>query len=128
MAETKTNWEDSGFDCQLCGVIVYKRTDIKKDRSPQTCLQGEHGCQWTLEGKLIRVGSHPDCQRLHEQAEAQEASTPIPNWVWGIVAIIFLFFVFRFGGIVALRFLVPMALGGAALFYFYRFGRERQWW
>ena len=130
MIETKTNWEDSGYDCQLCGVKIYKRTDMESGRSAKTCYQGEHGCQWSLQGDLIRVGSHPDCQRLQKQQRELESSptVAIPNWVWGIVVVVFLLMVVRFGGIVALRFLVPIALAGVTGFYVYRLGRERQWW
>jgi hypothetical protein len=128
--ETKTDWEDSGYDCQLCGVKLYKRTDTEIGQPTKTCYQGEHGCQWALNGELIRVGSHPDCQKLQRQQRELEASptVPIPNWVWGVVIVGFILLVLRFGGIVALRFLVPIALAGVTAFYLYRLGRERQWW
>lgn len=127
--ETKTNWDDSGYDCQFCGVKIYKRTDHETGRSPRSCFQGEHGCQWSLDGKLMRVGSHPDCQRLQREGVFQESqSNPIPNWVWIVVGAIFLLLILRFGGIVALRLLVPMALGGIVIMYLYRLGRDRQWW
>jgi len=77
----------------------------------------------------MRVGSHPDCQRLQREGTLQESpSHPIPNWVWMIVTVIFLLLIVRFGGIVALRLLVPMALGGLVILYVYRLGRDRQWW
>ena len=130
MVETNTNWEDSGYDCQLCGVKIFKRTDIETGRPAKICYQGEHGCQWALGGELQRVGNHPDCQRLQRQQQEIESSptVPIPNWIWAVVAVVFLLTVLRFGGIVALRFLVPIALAGVAVFYLIRIGRDRQWW
>ncbi len=129
MIETKTNWKDSGYDCQFCGVKIYKRTDHETGRPPRSCFQGENGCQWSLDGKLIRIGSHPDCRRLQrDNAPHESPSSDIPTWVWGLIAVITLVLILRFGGIVALRLFVPMTLAGLALFYLYRLGRERQWW
>lgn len=129
MIETKTHWEDSGYDCQFCGTKIYKRTDHVTGRTARACFQGEYGCQWSLDGKLIRIGSHPECQRLQrQQASPESPSMSIPVWAWGIVSIIFLFLIVRFGGFVSLRFLVPVALVGVTLVYVYRLGRERHWW
>lgn len=129
MIETKTTWEDSGYDCQFCGVKIYKRTDFETGRKPRSCYQGEHGCQWSLKGHLVRVGSHPDCRRLHQNGAIDSQTSPrIPIWIWVVAASAFLLLVVRFGGLAALRLLVPIALGVAALYYLYRLGRERHWW
>ncbi len=128
MIDTNTNWEDSGYDCQFCGVKILKRTDYETGQPAKSCYQGERGCQWTLDGDLIRVGHHPDCRKAQKQQLASDPSWHIPNWIWGVVAFLFLLAAWRFGGFFALRFLVPAFLVVLAITYGYRYGREQEWW
>ena len=129
MIETRTTWDDSGYDCQHCGVKIYKRTDYETGRSPRTCFQGERGCQWSEDGRFLRVGNHPNCRKLHRRGVLDEPKpTRVPTWVWTVAGVLFLLLVVRFGGLAALRLLVPIALAVAALLFVYRLGRERQWW
>lgn len=130
MIETKTSWEDSGYDCDHCGGQIFKRTDYETRRKPRICYQCRAcGCQWRINGSTLRVGNFPECQSAQRQRERTQPPAPrVPNWVLGIGVFIFLLLVIRFGGLAALRLLVPLALAVAALTYAFRFGRERQWW
>ncbi len=127
MIDTKTNWEDSGYDCQYCGVKILKRTDIETGQPTKTCYQGERGCQWSLDGELIRIGHHPECRKAQKQTAVSPTWT-VPNWVWIVVAVLFLGFALRFGGFVALRYLVPLILVVMAATFGYQYGREKEWW
>lgn len=128
MIDTSTTWEDSGYDCQHCGAQIMKRTDYETGHPAQSCYQGERGCQWSLDGELIRVGNHPDCRRAQRRGSGPVERYFIPLWVWGVTGGLFLLVALRFGGFAALRFLVPAVLTLVALFYAYRVGKQQQWW
>lgn len=128
MIDTKTNWEDSGYDCQFCGVKILKRTDIETGQPKKVCYQGERGCQWSLNGDLIRVGHHPECRKAQNRRTTADPSWEIPNWVWVLVGLFFLFSALRFGGFIALRYLVPLILVVLAGTFAFRYGRQKEWW
>lgn len=132
MIETNTTWEDSGYDCDHCGGQIYERTDTETNRSPKKCLQCRRcGCQWTTKGDVKRVGHLPECVRA--QRERQQTSDPSTEWdtVWtrriliglGFVAI---FFVIRLGGVLALRYLLPVIFGAFIIWSIVNWIRRRQ--
>ncbi len=131
MIETRTTWDDSGFDCDHCGGQIFSRTDYESGQQPHICYQcRECGCQWTLKGDVQRVGKLSSCRVAQRRRVVEEdvASIQLPRWAWAILLVLFILTIVRFGGLVALRFLVPVVLAGFAFFYVYRFGREKQWW
>lgn len=128
MIDTKTTWEDSGYDCQFCGVQILKRTDIETGQPAKTCFQGERGCQWSLDGELIRVGHHPACRKAQKRQNTSDPSWDIPRWVWIVVGVFFLFTTWRFGGFVALRYMVPVVLVVLAVTFGFKYGRQQEWW
>lgn len=128
MIETQTSWEDSGYDCQLCGVKILKRTDHETKQPARQCFQGERGCQWSLEGELLRVGNHPECRKAHNRASGSVYTWRIPIWIQIVVGLFFLFSIVRFGGLAALRFLVPLFLLIVAGIFLFRYGRRQSWW
>ncbi len=63
MIETNTKWKDSGFDCDHCGGEILERTDRETGQADFICYQcRECGCQWTLSGDVLRVGSGTHCK------------------------------------------------------------------
>jgi hypothetical protein len=131
LIETRTKWEDSGYDCDHCGGQIFKRTDFETGQAPQVCYQcRECSCQWTLKGSVQRVGQLANCRVAARQRNADfvHERKSIPVWGWVVISILFLFLIVRFGGMAALRFLVPIAFVAFAFFHAYRLGREKEWW
>lgn len=131
MIETRTSWEDSGYDCDHCGGQIFRRTDYETGQSPRVCYQCRAcGCQWTMDGETLRIGRKAVCKVAHRRQarSVPDSSMNIPSWVWGILVVVFLLAAVRFGGLAALRFLVPLVLAALAIRYTYRLGQERQWW
>ncbi|MCP5096186.1 MAG: DUF4870 domain-containing protein [Chloroflexi bacterium] len=131
MIETRTKWDDSGYDCDHCGGQIYKRTDFESGQTPTICYQcRECSCQWSLKGDVQRTGNLRVCRvaQRNRAASSADDSGQIPVWGWAVLAILFLFLVVRFGGMAALRILVPIALAIIAIVYAFRLGKEREWW
>lgn len=132
MIETKTTWEDSGYDCDHCGGQIFQRTDYETGQAPRICYQCRAcGCQWTMDGSLQRIGSLASCKvagRRRVRAEDDGSGLNVPRWLWMVAVVLFFLVAIRFGGLAALRFLVPLALGALAVRYAYQLGREREWW
>ena len=134
MIETKTSWEDSGYDCDHCGGEITKRTDYETGQPKRVCYQCKQcGCQWNLKGDAIRVGNGPYCRA----SQRERAGTPPGEFLLSprvliILGIVLLLAVARFGGFGALfslfRLLIPLAVVGIIIYYVVKFGREQEWW
>jgi len=130
MIETKTSWTDSGYDCDHCGGRILKRTDYETGQPDRSCLQCEQcGCQWTLNRQPLRVGHSKGCRAAQSRRQIETEPTRNYNrWLLvGVAMLAFLLFL-RFGGFTLLRFLLPVALVGIAIFVLLRIGREKEWW
>lgn len=130
--ETETTWDDSGYDCRHCGGRILKRTDRETGQPTQICLQCELcGCQWSVNGKLLRVGHTKLCRQAQREYEA-ERSAKYPSaistrllFLGGFIVLLLLVY---FGGLPAIRFLIPVAIFTFVVVMIFRFGRDRDWW
>jgi hypothetical protein len=131
MIETKTTWQDSGYDCDHCGGRVLERTDSETGQPARVCYQCEVcGCQWTLSGDMLRVGQRRAC------ADAAKAREDVPvtytpdrrRWLYWAAVILGLLFLLRFGGFAFIYGLIPLLLVGGTLYLVLQFGKEQQWW
>ncbi len=132
MIETKTTWNDSGYDCDHCGGQILERTDIETGQPAQVCYQCQVcGCQWQLDGDVLRVGNLNSCQRaqrIRAKSQAREQLNPNQLRLTVAIALLVLLGIVYFGGLWAVRFLIPVAI---ALFVFravYQMGKEHMWW
>ncbi len=132
MIETKTSWNDSGYDCDHCGGQILERTDQETGQSARACYQCEVcGCQWLLDGEVLRVGNMPSCQRAQRvRIESQEKEPIDPTMMWVTVGggILLLLGTVYFGGLVAIRFLLPLVIVFFVARAIYKMGKERMWW
>lgn len=138
MIETETTWKDSGFDCDHCGGEILQRTDHETGQPDHTCFQCRVcGCQWALEGEVLRVGDGPYCKAA-ARARGREATVDVgdlTDWVnklsknlWILLAIIAGGVLLRFGGGIVLRYLLPVILLGVGGYVLLRYGRKQSWW
>lgn len=130
MIETRTTWEDTGYDCDHCGGRILKRTDYESGQPARSCFQCEQcSCQWTLSHKPLRVGTLRACRKAQRERVAEsEATDPYSRWLLLGLAILLGFLILRFGGGTALRLTFPLLITGAALYAIFRFGRMQDWW
>ena len=132
MIETETIWNDSGYDCNHCGGQILERTDIETGQSARVCYQCQAcGCQWELSGEISRIGSMNSCrraQRVRNTSAAKPAIDPIKLRIIVVATLLFLGALVYFGGITAVRFLVPIAIAGFVFWTVYKMGKERMWW
>lgn len=129
--EVHTSWSDSGYDCDHCGGRILQRTDRETGRPLKICFQCEAcGCQWTPEGDVLRVGRAPHCRQAQRQRRAiQHQQTAVfPAWLWVVGGGLILLLIIWIGGLMALRFIIPVAIAALVATAVYRFGRERAWW
>ncbi|RMH00302.1 MAG: hypothetical protein D6706_04230 [Chloroflexi bacterium] len=131
--ETKSTWKDSGYDCDHCGGQVYRRTDFLPGKRKQTYYQCQScGCQWGLNGGVLRVGNGRYC--FQAQQERQETLVEsVPAWLTShrtllLIGFIVLLILFRFGGLMLLRLLIPLVLVGFVVYSIWKWGREQSWW
>jgi hypothetical protein len=132
MIETKTTWKDSGYDCDHCGGQIFERTDRETDQPARVCYQCQAcGCQWRLSGDVLRIGNMNSCrraQRVRVKSQNYERySTTQLRVAFGGMVLLLLGIIY-WGGLLAIRFLIPV---GIALFVFwsiYQAGKERMWW
>lgn len=130
MIETKTSWKDTGFDCDHCGGVILRRTDIETGQPKRVCYQCKVcGCQWRTNGDVLRIGTGPDCRAAQEDrmTEAGEENQLSRRFVI-ILAVVAFLLIARFGGIMALRLLIPLGLAVVILIALARFAREKGWW
>ena len=128
MVDTYTNWSDSGYDCDHCGGEISKRKDYEDGRIMLVCYQCKQcGCQWSMEGAVLRVGNGRYCveaqkKRIEPSYSHWLTSRPV-QIVLGIVVILVLL---RFG-VVLVRFL-PFVFIALIIFLVIRLGRQQAWW
>lgn len=132
MIETQTTWNDSGYDCDHCGGQILERTDIETGQPAQVCYQCQVcGCQWQLDGDVLRVGNMTSCrraQRVRVKSQVTEQINPNQMRLAVGVGILVLLGIVFFGGLVAVRFLVPVAIALFVSRAVYQMGKERMWW
>jgi DNA-directed RNA polymerase subunit RPC12/RpoP len=132
MIETETTWNDSGYDCDHCGGQILERTDIETGQPARVCYQCQAcGCQWQLDGDVLRVGSRNSCrraQRVRVNDQAKEQISPNQLRLAVGIGIVVLLGIIFFGGLVAIRFLIPVAIAIFVVRAVYQLGKERMWW
>jgi hypothetical protein len=128
--ETRTTWEDTGYDCDHCGGRILKRTDFESGQPERSCFQCELcSCQWTLTHKPLRIGTRRACrQAQRERAAESETIDPYSRWVLLGLGILAALILFRIGGVGVIRFVLPVIIAGGLLFGLTRFGRTQGWW
>lgn len=129
--EVYTSWSDSGYDCDHCGGRILERTDQETGRPLQVCFQCEAcGCQWTPEGEVLRVGSAPYCRQAQRRRRAiqRQQTAALPPWLLVLGSGLILLLIVLAGGMMALRFIIPIAITALVATAVYQFGRERMWW
>ena len=132
MIETETTWSDSGYDCDHCGGQIFERTDRETGQPARVCFQCQGcGCQWKLSGDVLRIGNMNSCRRAQRvRAKSQnyeKFSLKQMRFAAAGLALLLVGLIF-WGGLVAVRYLIPV---GIALFVFwslYQMGKERMWW
>ena len=132
MIEAKSTFQDSGYDCDHCGGRVLIRTDKETGQPAQEYYQCELcGCQWELSGGVLRVGQHSNCPQAQQKRQVPSEGEPLLPFppifliIGFVVALILLIYV---GGIVAIRFLIPITIAVVVAFGVFRLGKEKMWW
>lgn len=132
MIETKTSWNDSGYDCEHCGGQILERTDVETGQPARVCYQCQAcGCQWKLSGEILRVGNASSCrraQRVRAKAQVERGIDPIKLRLIVVGTVLVLGAMFFFGGLTAIRFLVPVGIAVFVFWTVYQMGKERMWW
>jgi hypothetical protein len=83
-------------------------------------------CQWSLDGKWVKVGNGRACQTAHRQSKGEPGQ--LSRRLLIILGVVLLLAIARFGGIGALRYLIPLAILGAIGWTIYKVGREYHLW
>lgn len=132
MIETKTTWNDSGYDCDHCGGQILERTDNETGQPARVCYQCQVcGCQWQLDGDILRIGNMNSCrraQRVRVKSQASEQLNPNQLRLAIVIGLLVLLGIVFFGGLVAVRFLIPVAIAVFVFRAVYQMGKERLWW
>lgn len=131
MIETKTTWEDSGYDCDHCGGQIFKRTDYEIGQRESICYQCRHcGCQWSLAGKVLRLGRRRSCRSRRQpgRPESPPIKLPVSTHLLLALGVVLLLALVGLGGLAALRFLIPVAIGVFVFLALVRLGRKHEWW
>lgn len=135
--EQKTNLEDSGFDCDHCGGEILISRKITAGRPlPGYYLCNRCGCEWTLKGDVIHIGTGKDC-KVSQRKRMAGAAVQLPELseisVWRRAAlimggVILLLVLLRFGGLMLFRFLLPFLVIGLLIYLVFKWGRGQDWW
>ncbi len=143
MIETSTTWKDSGFDCDHCGGEILQRTDRETGQADFVCYQcKECGCQWTIGGDVLRIGSGTYCKAAQIQRQRDNEPTTLPEipidlskWagllsrsLWILLALIAGAILLRFGGAVVIRYILPLIVLGVGGYFLMRYGKAKSWW
>ena len=135
--EEKTNLEDSGFDCDHCGGELR----INRVKTAGRPAQGYYlcqrcGCEWTLKGDVIHIGTGNDCKAAQRKRmgggagrlpELSEISTGRrAALIFGGVVLFLV--LLRFGGLMLFRLLLPLLVIGVLIYLVFKLGREQEWW
>ena len=120
-----TRWEDSGFDCTLCGGPIFKRMEVEEEvagRLPSSYYQCQQ-CEavWSLDQRLLSPGQ--------EEKQYQRPTAAVggwPWWVWLLLGLTLMFLLTRAGGIGALllRYVVPLVFVAIVVWVLYRALRD----
>lgn len=135
--EQKKNLEDSGYDCDHCGGEIL----LNRELIPGRPVHGHYlcqrcGCEWTLKGDVLHIGTGPNCKAF-QRKRMGSGGLQIPEIgeisVWRRAALIIggviVFLVLlRFGGLMLFRFLLPLIVIGFLIYLVFKLGREQQWW
>lgn len=143
MIDTDTTWKDSGFDCDHCGGEILERTDRETGQADFVCYQcRECGCQWSLGGDVLRIGTGTHCKVAQRERQRQNEPEGLPeilgnfdDWtsllsksIWVLLALIAGVMLLRFGGAVVIRYLLPIAVIAVGGFFLIRYGKTQSWW
>ena len=127
-----TTWNDSGYDCDHCGGRILKRKDQETGQPEQVCYQCEAcGCQWSLEGDVLRVGHGDGCRLAGREREAIRRGNkglPVHPLVVVVIGSFLLAVIVLLGGLAAIRYLIPIALFVLVATAVFQFGHDRKWW
>ncbi len=127
MFETRTTWEDSGHDCDHCGGEVLRRTEALPNGTMDVSFQcRDCNCRWTVKGKWLQVGNGRSCQTAYRQNKSE--GSQYSRRLFMILGVALLLAAARFGGIGALRYLLPLAVIGLIVWTALRLGREYHLW
>lgn len=125
--DTHSRWEDSGFDCSLCGGPIFKRID---EGPGGRVVDSAYHCQkceavWSLENELLQPGLVEKQYRT-----AVSSSGRWPWWVWLTAGLVVMFLLLRAGviGGLLLRYVVPAVFVLFSVWVVWRLGREFEWW
>ena len=135
--EQRKQLEDSGYDCDHCGGEILLNRAVSSGRPVvgyyvcQRC-----GCEWTLKGDVQHIGTGRDCksaQRKRMGGDGLQIPEISEISVWRRVAIfiggiVLLLIMLRFGGLLLLRFLIPLLVIIVLMYFVFKLGREQEWW
>lgn len=86
----------------------------------------ECGCRWSLAGDWLRVGNGRACRAAYREYQGEPGL--LSRRLLTILGVILLLVIARYGGIGALRYLVPLAILGAIAWTIHKVGREYHLW
>ncbi len=114
MVEVETTFSDSGYDCDHCGGQVLLRTDKETGQPVRVCYQcQECGCQWSRQGEVLRVGRMSSCHEALKEREKIHSESNFPALTPILITIsvvILILMLISLGSLVAVRFLIPIAI------------------
>lgn len=135
MAKSRTIVEDSGFDCDHCGGVIYRHTKPMKKEPARVFYQCRTcGCQWTPEGEALRVGGGEYCEAaMRERMPHRKTLVSVLNrfsrGAWIAIAVGLGLVFFRFGSLITVvRVILPVLVLVVILYFLVRYGRSHQWW
>lgn len=132
MIKTHTSWKDSGYDCDHCGGEILLRTDRETGQPDRRCYQCQRcGCQWAENGDPLRVGTGPNCKAAQARRGGEAlppARQALSRRLWILLALVAGAALLRFGGVMMLRFLLPVLFLALIVFVVVRYGRQQLWW
>ena len=113
-------------------VEFFIRTDKESGQPTKQCYQCELcGCQWQLSGAVLRVGQQASCkQAQRERTAAHEDRQFLPfSPVLLVVGFVILLILFVYiGGVVAIRFFIPITIAVIVVFRRLSFWKRKKWW
>lgn len=130
LIETKTVWDDTGYDCDHCGGRLLRRTDHETGQPDRQCFQCEGcGCQWTADHHSLRVGSGPFCRvAQRERVSKPDLVDRYSRWLVAGLGVVALLLMMRFGGGLVLRLALPVVAIALVVIVARRYGRRAGWW
>jgi hypothetical protein len=116
---TNTRWEDTGFDCHLCGGPIFKQTEEDAGRGYYQCQQCE--AKWSLDQRQLEPGQ---AEKQYKRPTA--ANGGWPWWAWLLTGLTLMFLLTRAGGlgILLFRYAVPVVFVLIVIWVLYRALRD----